>query len=782
MQSPLARPLPRWMSTAAVVLIVAGVFAWRWPGAAEVPPQTGAADAAGRRYASPDACASCHRSIARSYSLTGMARSFARVQAGTPVLAEIDTGTGLVHAASGRHYTMTVRDGRLFLRRHTLGPDGNPADVVERSADYVIGSGNHARTFLHREADGRLRELPVSWYADRGGYWAMSPGYDRPAHLDFRRVISTDCMSCHNGYPRGPVVDTGSGPRFPEPLPEGIDCQRCHGPGQDHIDAARARDREAARRAIVNPARLGRDRQIEVCLQCHLETTSSPLPFQIRRFDRPPFSYVPGTSLGDYFIHFDHAPGSGREDKFEIVGSATYRLRQSACFQRTAMTCTTCHDPHDIPRGEAAVAHYVEVCTGCHASPHPATTAAGPSTATEGPGAAGAPGTCLDCHMPKRRVEDAVHVVMTDHLIQRHRPAGDLLAPRQEADNFEKGSYRGEVVLYYPTSLPSAPETTLYLALAQVVQASNLEAGIERLERAIEMHAPERPEFYYELGRAYARHGDFQAAIRWCDEALRRDPTFAPALKQLADAAVETGDFARAVQALARASQLQPDDVDALAALGQVYLRQERVAEASATLQRALALDPDLPQANNAMGLASLHAGHADAAEQYFRAAIRSQPDLAEAHNNLGNLLAGRRAYDEARHHFLLATRHAPDSVEAHHSLGIVAAMTGAYTEAIDALRTAAQLAPGRAAVHTDLGAVLAAAGRTDEAVRAYERAIEVDPAEFDAHLALGELLARAGRMAEARQHLETAASGGDAGVRAAAAAALGRLPAARVP
>ena len=43
----------------------------------------------------------------------------------------------------------------------------------------------------------------------------MSPGYDRPAHLDFRRVIDAGCMSCHNGYPRAPVEnDRGTGPRF----------------------------------------------------------------------------------------------------------------------------------------------------------------------------------------------------------------------------------------------------------------------------------------------------------------------------------------------------------------------------------------------------------------------------------------------------------------------------------------------------------------------------------------------------------------------------------------
>lgn len=775
-----ARRPRRWIPLAvAAVLVIGLVLAVRWPAHSQLRGQA-EADAqvatAGAGYASPNACASCHRSIARTYSQTGMARSFATVQTGGPALDGVDTSAELFHAASGRSYTMEERDGEFVQRRHTTGFDGNPTDVIEFSADYVIGSGNHARTFLHRDPDGRLREMPVSWYAEDGGYWAMSPGYDRPAHLDFRRVISTDCMSCHNGYPRDPVTDGGNGPRFSAALPEGIDCQRCHGPGQAHIDAVEADDRAAARQLIVNPGKLDRDRQMDTCLQCHLETTSSPLPFQIRRYEQPAFSYIPGNPLGDTVIHFDHAPGSGREDKFEIVGSATYRLRQSACFLASEMTCITCHNPHDIPRGQAAVEHYVAVCESCHTGPHP------PTPPTSVPAAvreAGGSATCLDCHMPRRRVEDAVHVVMTDHLIQRHVPPGDLLAPREEAENFENGTYRGEVVPYYPTTLPSVPEIELYLALAQVVQGSNLEAGVTRLQQAIDTYAPERPEFYYELGRAHARLANYDAAIQWSQAALQRDASFAPALEELADAAALTGRLPQAAEALERAVAIFPEDADALASLGNIYLQQGRAAEARGALERALALDPYLPPANNTMGLAALEAGEPARAEQYFRTALRSQPDLAEAHNNLGNLLAGRREYVEAGHHFAEAIRHAPDYVEAHHSRGIVLAMTGAYDEAVDALRETVRLAPRLAQARIDLGAVLLAMGRVDEAAREYEAALEANPQDPDAHLALGDIRARAGRTAEARRHFEAASQSGDPDVRAAALAALGQLRAA---
>jgi tetratricopeptide (TPR) repeat protein len=676
-------------------------------------------DVGARGYADPASCATCHGEIARTYSLTGMARSFSRVRSAAPNApnapnAPLAPGQ-FFHQASGRHYAMLERGGALFQRRHEIGFDGKETNVVELEAGYVVGSGNHAQTFLHRKADGRLFQMPVSWYSERGGYWAMSPGYDRPAHLDFRRVINTDCMGCHNGYPRAAVQEDGNGPKFALPLPEGIDCQRCHGPGQAHVDAIKAGNLDAGRRAIANPANFDRARQLDTCMQCHLEPTSSPLPFQIRRYEHPPFSYTPGKPLGDHFLYFDHAPGSGRDDKFEIASGA-YRLRKSACFQKSEMTCVTCHNPHDIPRGAKALQHYVAVCASCHEGIHRGGT---PQT----PGVTAA-ATCLDCHMPKRRAEDAVHTVMTDHYIQRRRPAVDLLAPRKESDNFEHGEYRGEVVSYYPVNPASTPDEELYLALAQVQQGSNLTTGITRLEQTIGKHKPARAEFYYELARAHVRTANYDAGVRWAEEALRRDPDFAPALKEIATAETAAGRLEQAAHALEKAAVIRPRDANALADLGNVYLQLRRFGDAQIALQKALALDSDLPRANNTMGLAALNAGTPETAERYFRESIRHQPDLAEGHNNLGNLLAGRKAYMEAAHHFERAIRDDPNYAAARHSYGLVLALSGSPDRAIVELRAAARLAPQSAEVHTDLADVLAATGRINEAAREYELGI----------------------------------------------------------
>jgi tetratricopeptide (TPR) repeat protein len=692
------------IAATALVAIVSGC---RRPAAGGNPTVERSHAQTANTYVDASTCATCHEEFARTFHLTGMGRSFSRVM---PNQAWITGPVRLHHEPSQRFYTITQRDGVLYQRRHQMGFDGRETNVLELTADFVVGSGNHARTFLHRNRDGRLVELPLSWYAENGGVWAMSPGYDRPAHMDFQRTINEDCMSCHNAYPRTLLDDEGNGSRFSEAPPEGIDCQRCHGPGGAHVDAAKSGNINLARSAVANPAGFSRERQLETCMQCHLEPTSALLPFRIRRYDRSPFSYAPGHPLSDSFIYFDHAPGSN-DDKFEIAGAA-YRMRKSACFLQSKMTCTTCHDPHDIPRGEDAVRHYVAVCKSCHDDVHKSST-----SRVQGLAAAA---TCLDCHMPKRRTDDAVHVVVTDHFIQRRAAIRDLLKPKREVDELAT-RYRGEVALYYPHDLPTTPENELYLAVAQVQQDSNLSAGIPRLERAIVTYKPNRPEFAYELAHAYAKISNDVAVIKWAEETLRLDPNYVPALKELSEAHVRRGDFQRAAALMEEALQLKPRDAYALADLGNIYLHQHRVDDADRILQRALAIDALLPRANNTMALVAIERRHDRTAEQYFRRAINSQPDLAEAQSNLANLLARRKEYREAAFHFEQSLRSDPSNADAHRSFGLVLALLHETMRAAVELRRAIELQPRNDQARVDLGDVLASSGRYAEAAREYE-------------------------------------------------------------
>jgi predicted CXXCH cytochrome family protein len=701
----------------------------------------------GAGYVEPAACRSCHEQIYNSYRRTGMGRSFYRVSAETSI-EDYQKNNSYYHEPSDRHYTMYERAGRYYQRRYQIGPDGRERNVVEKEIHFVLGSGNHARTYLHKTADGHLLQLPIGWYAERGGFWAMNPGYDRPDHLDFRRKIDKECFFCHNAYP---LLLSDSGQReliVAGTMPEGIDCQRCHGPAQAHADLAkRGAQIEAIRRAVVNPARLSQDRQVEVCLQCHLESTSHRLPYSLRRYGRGYFSYRPGEPLGDYILHFDRAQKASSEDTFEIAHAA-YRLLRSACFRKSSgsLTCTTCHNPHEQSHGREAKKSYAQICRSCHRDALTRLVNSGRHTTSD---------ECTGCHMPKRRTDDVVNAVMTDHNVSRRPPGRDLLAPRREIHDTDENSYKGEVVLLYPRQPPPSGDTTLYVDLAQVIDGSNLKSGIARLERSVALFNPQYAEFYFELASAYAKTGQYGKAFGWYEQALRRKPGDVPTRLNYAAALNRSGRLSDAAKVLEGAKATGPKDPAVLNALGSTYLAIGRLSDAIGVLREALTVDPELPEIHVNLGTALSRNGEQTPAMYAMRTAIRLAPDFAEAHNNLANMLSEAGDFEQAQQAFEQALRINPAYAEAHYNYGRALAKVKMFDPAERELKSALRLNPKLAEAAVSLGMILAARGYWDAAVEQYRQALMNKPGLVSAQFNLGLALMHQAKNAQAKAEFQ---------------------------
>ncbi len=187
------------LAVALIGALAGGAAWWRMrQGSAQL-----SSDAASSRYADPAVCEQCHGDIAATYKKTGMGRAFSRVRTADDMNWPA-SGKPWHHAASDTFFEMVQRDGSWFQRRWQIGFDGQQTNVDEKRVDYVLGSGNHAKSFLHLTENNTLQELPLGWYAEKGGYWAMNPGYDRPDYAGSIRPIYYDCMACHNGYPKIP--------------------------------------------------------------------------------------------------------------------------------------------------------------------------------------------------------------------------------------------------------------------------------------------------------------------------------------------------------------------------------------------------------------------------------------------------------------------------------------------------------------------------------------------------------------------------------------------------
>jgi predicted CXXCH cytochrome family protein len=669
-----------------------------------------------------------------------MARSFASA----PATASIPPipGGAFQHEPSQEFFALSQFAGKPALKRYQTGFDGAVSNTLEATLDYRFGSGNHAVSYLHRTAAGELVELPLTWYPESGGYWAMSPGFDRPEHSGFGRKVTYRCMFCHNAYPalEAGVDSEEAATRFPARLPEGIDCQRCHGPGQEHVAAAeRGAAPEAIRRAIVNPARLAPARQLEVCLQCHLETTSLSLPSELMRYGRGVFSYRPGEPLEDYQLYFDHAPGTGYDDKFELV-SAPYRLSKSACFRLSngALTCTTCHNPHDIPRGQAAVEHYAQVCESCHQDAIARLVVAGRHPAAP---------DCASCHMPKRRPADAIHTVITDHYIRR--PEAATLGPLVERHDGNTPPYRGEVVAY-------GPRDEMYVAVAQVRNQANLGAGLRRLEAVIAKAPPLRGEPYAALGDAYRDSGRLDLAVAAYEKACALTPTWSHFLA-FGRALSSAGQGNRALEVLNRARSLAPQEAAIPGAIAALDYRQEELPAALFNLRAALALDPDSVDTLNNLGTVSLRLDRAAEAEGYLRETIRLRPEIAPPHVNLADLLARRGDFAEAKYHFEAALRIDASNAAAHATYAGALVSMGSLAPARAQYEAALRLNPDLPEARNNLGSLLLQSGDAAGAIREYRLALAAHPEDATTHYNLALAQAKLGNLADAEASLRSA-------------------------
>jgi tetratricopeptide (TPR) repeat protein len=409
------------------------------------------------------------------------------------------------------------------------------------------------------------------------------------------------------------------------------------------------------------------------------------LPETIRRFDRGIFSFRPGEPLGSYIVHFDAAEGG---DRFEIVNQA-YRLRQSVCFRSSSgrLTCNTCHNPHDVSRGRDAVAWYRAKYAGCHAT---VKAASHPNLATA---------DCATCHMSKRRTEDAVHVIMTDHRIMRRPPRANTQTPPVE----KARSFPGALSVYYPEL--SGAERDAYLGAALIVGGRDRPTGIALLERAAELQP--NPKALAVLAEGRLAEGDAAGAVRDFRQALRRG---------------------------LRTARLHYNLAQALDAAGQTE-------EAGNEFERALALEPGFPEANYAYGNHLLGVRDATAAVRRYEAAIQARPVYAEAHNNLGNVLADRKDLAGARSHFEEALRIDPAFAEAHDNEARVLVAEGKIAEALAHARRAVKLKPDSPSAQYNLGQVLQLNGSTADAISEYRTSLRQRPDFAAAHVALGTTL-----------------------------------------
>jgi hypothetical protein len=414
------------------------------------------------------------------------------------------------------------RRGQALVHKE-IRRDAQHQIVTELAAEvvFVIGSGTQGRSYVVNR-DGYLFQSPISWFTDSHN-WGLSPGFVEGA-LHFHRALTVQCVFCHVNH-MAPVVHTSQryAPALPRQLT--IGCERCHGPGQLHVEQRKAGSPvEGADDTIVNPARLEHGLREAVCQQCHLLGEE-----RVERRGRSPFDYRPGLPLFEFFSTFVRPPEWAETRKLSQVE----QMYLSRCFRETAgqnkLGCISCHDPHQLPSAQERVAFYRQRCLACHEVLDTGEVVSGNgetgrALARRKPGDKGRPDTpdrvafdrssltthhspndnCIACHMPRRSGNSLGHAALTDHRVVRRAEQEAQIASQKRP-----GPVPAEAQLRYfygELNDPNGAEALRDLGIALVNKA-------------------------YTQGRTEARRGICAQALNLLDTAVERDPDDIDALE-----------------------------------------------------------------------------------------------------------------------------------------------------------------------------------------------------------------------------------------------------------
>jgi tetratricopeptide (TPR) repeat protein len=471
--------------------------------------------------------------------------------AGRAVPAETFGQSRFTHTASGVRYRVSRSDSNYWMEFEKIGD----ADLRgTRPLAWFVGSGAAARSYLLC-ADGFLYEAPVAYYS-ASAKWDLAPAYDGYAYPYLTRPILPGCLNCHASFL---ALVPGTQNRFAaEPFGEGgVACERCHGAGEAHIRGDRS---------IVNPAKLSPGRRDDVCAQCHLSGE-----VRVMRPGARWDSYRPGDRLADsvtVFVRAGTAPGMRVTSHFE-------KLAQSVCKRMAGdrLWCGSCHDPH----ATAAAAAFRQKCLNCHAT-HGCT--------EEHTNRARRQDDCTACHMPKRPVTDAEHVVYTDHSIPRRpRPESRAASPDAELVPFGGGT-------------PSARD----------------------------------------LAIAYGIASDGKRALPLLEEAARISPDDSEVLLYLAELYRNGGQDDKAIPRYRRAMRIDPAQVTASVGLGAILFQRGEYQEAIRLWRDALAKNSGLVLVGTNLAMAQWRAGDPQAARHTIRKIVDLSPGFQPARDLLKRL------------------------------------------------------------------------------------------------------------------------------------------------
>nr|WP_161501516.1 multiheme c-type cytochrome [Rhodopirellula sp. SM50] len=338
---------------------------------ADATPGAGLTGGSGLTYVGRKVCGECHRENFDAHAQHGHASTFFEV-----------ADTDLPQIFAGETFDGGPQYGVYSYQRDAEGNLLAKLDVPDPPEplmlQYALGSGFNAQTFLTLQAtpngETSAIEHRVSCYA--GDRLGLTVGHEEktPASAAERfgsplqGEVLERCIYCHTTTAtvrQGHIAN----------LTPNVDCEKCHGPGGEHVRLARLSPKPAP--YSVGMETWDRESELQLCGDCHR------LPRSISKLELRDY---PDTLV-----------------RFQPVG-----MLRSKCYLKSeqSLRCTTCHSPHVSHHGPDETSRQIKNCIQCHDQTQSSHVICPVSPQTD----------CIDCHMPA--IDQKQGIKFHDHWIR----------------------------------------------------------------------------------------------------------------------------------------------------------------------------------------------------------------------------------------------------------------------------------------------------------------------------------------------------------------------------
>jgi tetratricopeptide (TPR) repeat protein len=225
----------------------------------------------------------------------------------------------------------------------------------------------------------------------------------------------------------------------------------------------------------------------------------------------------------------------------------------------------------------------------------------------------------------------------------------------------------------------------------------------------------------YTIGLRFLWAEDYEKALPYFIETVKRNPEHAQAYFQIGYCLARLGQYKEAIELYKQATRIKPGDAEIHNNLCVAYGMVGRYGDAIESCRQAIQLKSDIAEAHNNLGWSYQRLGRYQEAIQSCKDAIRLKPDFALAHYNLGNNYSALKKYEEAIDSYKEAIRIKFDYAEGHLDLGAAYFHIGRFEEAISSYKQAIRLKPSLAEAHLNLGMSYLKLGDKGSAIEEYK-------------------------------------------------------------